>query len=104
VHWTNCRQFLLKASKYSIFSLLGLVPEGIVTNIQNGHRYYVIHYGGVEINRYLILLANKESKKWDNSVEVSADKTSTKCISAKLIRNKIQQQWIMKRNQTNKKI
>lgn len=90
--------------KYSIFSLVGLVPEGIITNIQNGHRYYIIHYGGIEINRYLILLANEKSKKWDNSIEVSPDKNSNKAYSSILVRNKIHQQWIMKRNLQTKKI
>ena len=90
--------------KYSIFSLLGLMPEGIITNIQNGHRYYVIHYGGVEVNRYLILLPNYDTKKWENAIEVSPDSASSNAQSSNLVRNKIYQQWIMKRESNTNKI
>lgn len=89
-------------AKYSIFSLLGLMPEGVITHINTGRRYYIIHYGGVEINRYLVLLPNHTTEKWDSAIEVSDDKNATTAKKAILVRNKIHQQWIIKKASNGK--
>jgi hypothetical protein len=88
--------------KYSIYTLLGLMPEGIITHINTGRRYYIIHYGGVEINRYLFLLPNHATQKWDNALEVNDDKLSNDVKKSGLIRNKLNQQWKMRKDNNEK--
>lgn len=58
--------------KYSIFSFLNLVPEGMIVHKGTGQRYYIVHYGGEDINIFNILAYNKHTKKYDNALQVSS--------------------------------
>jgi hypothetical protein len=79
--------------QYSIFSLLGLMPEGTVTNQQNGRSYHIVHYGGPDINCYLIVLPNPDTKSWDSAIQVSSDKSSAVASIMPIVRNNPRQQW-----------
>ena len=58
--------------KYSIFSFLNLVPEGMMVNKGTGQRFYITHYGGEEdINIYNILAYNKLTNKFDYALQTS---------------------------------
>ena len=57
--------------KYSIFSFLNIVPEGIIVNVASGHRFYIVHYGGEDINVYNVLTYNKNTNKYDAALQVT---------------------------------
>jgi hypothetical protein len=80
------------AEQHSIFTFLGLVPEGILTNLDSGRRYYIVHYGGVEVNCYNVLLGNRATKKWDLACEASATATAHG-RAVRLVRSNTLQQW-----------
>ena len=58
--------------KYSIFTFLNLVPEGMIVNDATGHRFYIVHYGGEEINIYNILTYYKKTNKYNGSLQVTS--------------------------------
>jgi len=74
--------------KYSIFSFLNLVPEGMLVNKATGRRFYIIHYGGEDINIYNVLDYNKNSNKYDNALEVNSDINSEEVSSKGLVKDK----------------
>ena len=57
--------------KYSIFSYLNLVPEGMIVNQGTGHRFYIIHVEGEDINLFNILTYNNNTNKFDGSLQVN---------------------------------
>ena len=59
--------------KYSIFSFLNLVPEGMIVHKGTGQRYYIIHYGGEDINIFNILTHNKQTNKYNNALQINAN-------------------------------
>jgi len=60
--------------KYSIFSFLNLVPEGMIVNQGTGHRFYIVHTEGFEINLFNILTFNNNSAKFDGSLQINFNK------------------------------
>ena len=82
--------------KYSIFTFLNLVPEGMIVNKGSGRRFYIIHYGGEEANIYIILDYSKDSGKYDNALQVSTSNSTTdesRIKSVNILRTEIKQQW-----------
>ena len=59
--------------KYSIFSFLNLVPEGMIVNKGTGHRFYIVHYGGEDINIFNVLTYNKDTQKFNNALQVNTN-------------------------------
>jgi hypothetical protein len=59
--------------KYSIFSFLNLVPEGMIVHKGTGQRYYIIHYGGEDINIFNILTYNKQTNKYDYALQINSN-------------------------------
>lgn len=57
--------------KYSIFSFLNLVPEGMIVNQGTGQRFYIIHVEGDEVNMFNILTYNNNTNKFDGSLQVN---------------------------------
>ena len=57
--------------KYSIFSFLNLVPEGMIVNQGTGQRFYIIHNEGRDINIFNILTYNNNSGKFDGSLQIN---------------------------------
>ena len=57
--------------KYSIFSFLNLVPEGMIVNQGTGHRFYIIHTEGYDINLFNILTYNNNTSKFDGSLQIN---------------------------------
>jgi hypothetical protein len=76
--------------QYSIFAFLGLVPEGLIVHEATGRRYYIIHYGGDEVNIYNVLEYNKLTDKFDAGLQIdNGFGVSIKTLSRKDPR----QQW-----------
>ena len=59
--------------KYSIFSFLNLVPEGMIVNKGTGHRFYIVHYGGEYINIFNVLTYNKDTQKFNNALQINSN-------------------------------
>lgn len=60
--------------KYSIFSFLNLVPEGMIVNKGTGHRFYIIHTEGFDINLFNILTYNNNTSKFDGSLQINVNR------------------------------
>ena len=57
--------------KYSIFTFLNLVPEGMIVNQGTGQRFYIVHVEGRNINLFNILTYNNNSGKFDGSLQIN---------------------------------
>jgi hypothetical protein len=57
--------------KYSIFSFLNLVPEGMIVNQGTGQRFYIVHTEGFDINLFNILTYNNNTAKFDGSLQIN---------------------------------
>lgn len=56
--------------KYSIFSFLNIVPEGMIVSKGTGHRFYIVHiYEGDEVNLFYILTYNYKTTKYDGTIQ-----------------------------------
>jgi hypothetical protein len=88
--------------RYSIFTFLGLVPEGMIVHKSTGRRFYIIHYGGEDINKYIVIDYNAERDKFDSALQVSDSRNSAQVNTRDISRKDERQQWqiILK---TNKK-
>ena len=88
--------------KYSIFTFLNLVPEGMIINKASGRRFYIIHYGGEDVNIYNVLDYNYDTNKFDNGLQIDSAKNSARVISRTLSRKDARQQWniIIKEDKT----
>ena len=64
-----------KKRQYSIFAYLGLVPEGIITHKQSGRKYYIRHYGGLEVNRFVVFKWNPKTMDFTKSLKVANSST-----------------------------
>ncbi len=78
--------------KYSIFTFLNLVPEGIITNEALNKSFYIIHYGGEDANKFIVLDYNQVSDKYDNALEVNND---NKIIIRNISRTDVKQQFVV---------
>lgn len=84
-------------SKYSVFHWMGLVPEGLITNSHTDKKFYIVHYGGPKFNVYNVLIYNKTTGKYTDSLEVSG---FNKLVVRKIQKNSSKQQFkIVKNNQ-----
>jgi hypothetical protein len=79
--------------KYSIFSFLGLVPEGIIVSKGTGRRFYIIHYGGEEANIYIVLEYNTVTSKYDSALQVSDNASLGKINLRNISRKDPRQQY-----------
>ena len=79
--------------KYSIFTFLNLVPEGMIVNQGTGRRFYIIHYGGEESNIYNILDRNDKTGMYTNAIQVASNinQDGTKILSISKLDER--QQW-----------
>ena len=62
--------------KYSIFSFLNLVPEGMIVNKATGQRFYITHYGGEDVNIYNILVYSKTTNKFNYALQTTNENGS----------------------------
>lgn len=72
-----------RESKYSIFTYLGVMPEGIITNSYTGRKYYIIHSQKQQLlkerdftkviatNSYNILRYNDKTDRYDKALAIS---------------------------------
>ena len=88
--------------KYSIFTFLNLLPEGIIVNKGSGRRFYIIHYGGEDANNYILLAYNKKTSSYNNAIQVDSNASNDGTKTRSVTRTDVRQQWIIKL-QSNKK-
>ncbi len=81
--------------KYSIFTFLNLIPEGMIINIESTRKNYIIHYGGEDANRFLVLEHNTKTTKYDAALEVDSIMTSNKLQITDVSKDNPKQQWII---------
>ena len=79
--------------RYSIFTFLGLVPEGMIVHQSTGRRFYIIHYGGEDANKYIVLDYNGERDKFDSALQVSDNTKSAQVLTRDTSRKDERQQW-----------
>lgn len=79
--------------RYSIFTFLNLVPEGMIVHKATGRRFYIIHYGGEEVNIYNVLEYSATTDKFDNGLQVDSNANGAKVVSRPLSRKDERQQW-----------
>ena len=86
--------------RYSIFSFLGLVPEGMIVNKATGRRFYIIHYGGEDINKYIVLEYNSDRDKFDSALQVDDNINNPRINIRDISRTDKRQQWkiVLKEN------
>jgi hypothetical protein len=82
-------------SKYSIFSFLGMVPEGMLVHQATGRRFYIIHYGGEEINLYLVLEYSEKNDDFTKALQVSDNDANSEVTIRDTSRKDPRQQWII---------
>lgn len=87
-----------KERRYSIFAYLGLVPEGIITHKQSGRKYYIRHYGGLEVNRFVIFKWNPKSMDFTKSLKVANSNT---VMESKLSATDTRYQWFIDTDRGN---
>lgn len=81
--------------KYSIFTFLNLVPEGIIVNTATGRRFYIRFYGGEQPNIYNVLDYNDDTGNYDNALQVSSEKNDPAVVSRTILKKDVRQQWII---------
>ncbi len=79
--------------RYSIFTFLGLVPEGMIVHQSTGRRFYIIHYGGEDVNKYLVLDYNAERDKFDYALQVDNNPSNPRINNHNISRKDERQQW-----------
>lgn len=63
--------------KYSIFTFLNLIPEGLIVHQGTGRRFYIIFCGGEnDPNIFNVLDYNNTSGKFDNALELGTNNES----------------------------
>jgi len=87
--------------KYSIFSYLKLVPEGLIVHSGTGIRSYVVHYGGSEMNIYLVLVQDAAGT-YTNALQIDAN-TNTNTDIVAISKKDTRQQWKIELQPNNKK-
>jgi hypothetical protein len=78
--------------KYSIFSFLGLAPEGMIVHSGTGRRYYAIHYGGEESSIYIVLM-NDDTGKYTKAFRSNSDEKKNTIEMKKISKKDTRQQW-----------
>uniref|UniRef100_A0A6C0HLT7 Uncharacterized protein n=1 Tax=viral metagenome TaxID=1070528 RepID=A0A6C0HLT7_9ZZZZ len=81
--------------KYSIFSFLGMVPEGLILHQGTGRRFYIIHYGGDDLNKFIILDYNGGTGNFDGALQVDSDTNSVIISLQDIVYTDARQQWIV---------
>lgn len=89
--------------RYSIFTFLGLVPEGMIVHQATGRRFYIIHYGGEDVNKYIVLDYNAKRDKFDSALQVEDNPSNPRVNTRNISRKDERQQWRITL-QSNKKL
>ena len=55
--------------KYSIFTFMNMIPEGMIVHQGTGSRFYIVHVEGDDINLFNILVYNPKTSKYDGSLK-----------------------------------
>jgi len=79
--------------RYSIFSFLGLIPEGMIVHQATGRRFYIIHYGGEDVNKFIVLDYNAQRDKFDFALQVEDNPSNPRVNTRDISRKDERQQW-----------
>lgn len=79
--------------RYSIFAFLGLVPEGMIVHQATGRRFYIIHYGGEDVNKYIALNYDPEQDKFNSALQVNDNPNNPRVNNRNISRKDERQQW-----------
>lgn len=89
-----------REAKYSIFTFIGLIPEGIITAKPSGRKYYIIHSGDfyhnddsntqIPINSYLILYWKDDTEEFKNALTATG---TDEILIIDATKADIRQQW-----------
>lgn len=86
--------------QYSIFSFLGLMPEGVVVHRPSGNKYYIRHYGGSDANKYLLVRWDSDEKEFIQTLKATSP--DSVIIEKGLVPTDKGQQWSMHPDPDNK--
>lgn len=86
--------------QYSIFSFIGLMPEGIVVHRPSGNKYYVRHYGGSDVNKYLLVRWDSDEKEFIQTLKATSP--DSVIIEKGVVPTDKAQQWSMHPDPANK--
>ena len=81
--------------KYSIFTFLNLVPEGLIVHQGTGRRFYIVHYGGEDVNAFNVLDYDDDTSNYTMALQVASNKNDSKVDSRKLSRKDARQKFIV---------
>lgn len=86
--------------KYSIFSYLGIMPEGIITHRSSGRKYYIKHYGGNDANKYIIVKWSSDAGDFVQSLKAISD--SAVITESQVSPSDKAQQWFIERDSSSR--
>lgn len=84
--------------QYSIFAYLGLMPEGVITHKQSGRKYYISHYGGLDVNRFVVFKWFPAKSNFTKSLKVI---NSEVIIESNLSATDTRFQWFIDTDKTD---
>ena len=87
--------------KYSIFTFLGVVPEGVIVHQATGRRFYIIYCGKEDPNIYNVLDFNEHTKLYDNALQVDDVPVFANVRSRPVDNGENKQQWHIKLQDTD---
>ena len=82
--------------KYSIFTFMGIVPEGLIVHQATGRRFYIIYCGIEDPNPFNVLDFNDHTQLYDNALQVDDNPVVAKVKSRPVYNGATTQQWNIK--------
>jgi hypothetical protein len=86
--------------KYSIFAYLGLMPEGIIVHRNSGQKYYIRHYGGTDLNKYVLVKWDLDSRDYVQTLKANSGDSVT--VENGINPANTQEQWSIQLDPDNK--
>ena len=90
--------------KYSIFTFMGIVPEGLIVHQGTGRRFYIIYCGKEDPNIFNVLDYNENKKSYINALQVDSVSTNARVTSRPVNNGEAMQQWNIKLQPDKKKL
>jgi hypothetical protein len=72
-----------------------MAPEGLIVHQATGRRFYVIHYGGDDLNKFIVLDYNGATGNFDGALEVDSEVSSLIVSLRDISRDDPRQQWVV---------
>ena len=78
-----------------------MVPEGLIVHKGTGRRFYIIHYGGEDVNVFNILDYDDKRDDYKFGLRVDGNKNNSKVVSRDLDNKEPRFQWKIELQTTN---